>query len=933
MKLTVEERTWLDQNPDKLTLLFNTKMPPMEFSSATGVFTGVAADIIALVEKRLGVVFTKNPSDNWHTTLAGMESGECALAPTIVSSPERERIAFFTTPYVAVPLVIIGTRALHTGMKLEDLSGRRVAVVGGSAAEDYMRSRAKDRIEIIPMPSVVQGLRATSFGQVDAVVEGLGIASHFIAQEGISNLRVIGNTDYAYELSIGVSRKYPLLFSSVQKALADIPPAELESIRNRWVSPEIRGGISPETKRLIALAAVFTALLLLGMAIISFLLKRRLNEKVANLKASQQELLEQAELLHLAMEVTQAGIWEYRMATGMIQCSGQWWAMLGYPPQVKAIAITEHLEMVHPDDRPALNRLVESFIAAGGQERFETELRLRRPDGTWCWVYSKAKTTEWDESGGPSRIIGLDVNIQTLKEVQGKMVQSEARFRTLFMNAPIPLAHSSLDGTLIAVNGNFERVLGYTCEDIRDLDHWWRLAYPDPDYRNQVMSTWQAAIDRAKANDSSVENAEYRVTCKDGTVLTMIIGANLLSDSMLISCFDITERKRAEAEREKLHEQLLQSQKLEAIGTLAGGVAHDFNNMLGAIIGYAELTLMQMDAENPSRKNLDRILDAAQRSAALTRQLLTFARKQTVTPVVMDLNESIESTLKMLRRLIGENISLIWLPGQGPCIVRMDPSQFDQILVNLCVNAKDAIAGVGRITIETDAASVDQVYCDSHAGAVPGDYVILSVSDDGCGMDKETLNRIFEPFFTTKGTGEGTGMGLATVYGIVKQSHGVINVYSEPHRGTTFKIYIPCHASEAATAKPERIEEIPRSRGETILIVEDDPTLLEMGGMMLQQLGYSVILAGTPSEAIRIAEENSSEVQLFITDVVMPEMNGRDLADRLQSIRPTMKSLFMSGYTAEVIAHQGVLEKGIKLIQKPFSLKDLAIGIRNVLDG
>jgi two-component system, cell cycle sensor histidine kinase and response regulator CckA len=200
-------------------------------------------------------------------------------------------------------------------------------------------------------------------------------------------------------------------------------------------------------------------------------------------------------------------------------------------------------------------------------------------------------------------------------------------------------------------------------------------------------------------------------------------------------------------------------------------------------------------------------------------------------------------------------------------------------------------------------------------------------------MDKETLNRIFEPFFTTKGTGEGTGMGLATVYGIVKQNRGVINVYSEPRRGTTFKIYIQCHASEAATAKPKRIEEIPRSRGETILIVEDDPTLLEMGGMMLQQLGYSVILAGTPGEAIRIAEEDCSEIQLFITDVVMPEMNGRDLADRLQSIRPSMKSLFMSGYTAEVIAHQGVLDKGIKFIQKPFSLKDLAIGIRNVLDG
>jgi len=338
-----------------------------------------------------------------------------------------------------------------------------------------------------------------------------------------------------------------------------------------------------------------------------------------------------------------------------------------------------------------------------------------------------------------------------------------------------------------------------------------------------------------------------------------------------------------------------------------------------------------MAPSDPFRKNLYSILDAAQRSANLTRQLLAFARKQTIEPVVFDFNESVEAILKMVRRLIGENIELVWLPETGPCPVKMDPSQLDQILVNLCVNAKDAITDIGRITIETGTVSFDEAYCESHVEYVPGEYALLAVSDDGCGMDNETLNHIFEPFFTTKGLGRGTGMGLATVYGIVKQNAGFINAYSESEKGTTFRIYIPLNAIEAVTARPERIEDIPQSQGETILIVEDNPTLLELSMMMLQQLGYTVISAATPNEAIRVAEENSSEIQMVITDLVMPEMNGRDLADRLLTIRPMMKHLFMSGYTANIIAHQGVLDQGVNFIQKPFSLQALANKIRHAL--
>ncbi len=311
--------------------------------------------------------------------------------------------------------------------------------------------------------------------------------------------------------------------------------------------------------------------------------------------------------------------------------------------------------------------------------------------------------------------------------------------------------------------------------------------------------------------------------------------------------------------------------------------------------------------------------------------MLAFARKQTIIPVVLDLNQTVESMLKMLRRLIGEDIDLAWLPEAGLCPVKMDPVQVDQILANLCVNARDAIADVGKVTIETGNAVFDETYCADHAGFVAGEYVLLAVSDDGCGMDKETLDQIFEPFFTSKGVGQGTGLGLSTVYGIVKQNNGFINVYSEPGKGTTFRIYLPRYAGQAVDTQQEKAAEIPLSRGETVLVVEDEPALLTMDKMMLEKLGYRVLAAGTPGEAIRLAEEHAGEIHLLITDVVMPEMNGRDLAERLQSLYPGMKILFMSGYTADVIAHRGVLDEGVNFIQKPFSMKDLAVKVREAL--
>ncbi len=392
------------------------------------------------------------------------------------------------------------------------------------------------------------------------------------------------------------------------------------------------------------------------------------------------------------------------------------------------------------------------------------------------------------------------------------------------------------------------------------------------------------------------------------------------------------EQKRAEDEREKLQEQLSQAQKMESVGRLAGGVAHDFNNMLGVILGHTELALLQADENHDLYSDLIEIQKAAKRSANTTKQLLAFARKDIISPRQLDLNDTVESMLNMLRRLIGEDIDLSWLPAKKLWSVKMDPSQIDQILANLCVNARDAISGVGKLTIETGIKTFDEAYCKDNPGFIPGNFVLLAVSDNGCGMDKDTLDNLFEPFFTTKEVGKGTGLGLATIYGIVKQNNGFINVYSESGRGSTFNIYLPRLVDDENTDTDVPENKATAGGTETILLVEDEPTILRMTRMMLERKGYSVLSAATPAEAIDLAKAHADKIHLLMSDVVMPEMNGRDLAGQITALYPEIKLLFMSGYTADVIAHQGILDDGVTFIQKPFSMADMTEKVREVLD-
>jgi len=543
-----------------------------------------------------------------------------------------------------------------------------------------------------------------------------------------------------------------------------------------------------------------------------------------------------------------------------------------------------------------------------------------------------------DAEGDLVGIGSIVKDITHLKAAEAQLIEKSQFIESIVNFTPdILYIYDIVDRKNFYSNKGIETVLGYSVEEIQALGEKVlpSLMHPD-DFQTYIETT---VPKYGETPDNVPITHQYRFRHKGGQwrwleFIEFIYSRQAEGSPQRIFgvAHDITERKKAAEEREKLHAQLIQAQKMESVGRLAGGVAHDFNNKLSTILGFTELTMAELDKTDDLYGNLQQVFEAGKQSSEIVRQLLAFARKQTISPKVLSLNDTVAGMVKMLGRLIGEDIDLAWKPDPDLWAVKMDPSQVDQILANLCVNARDAIAGVGKITIETQNTVFDEAYCRDHAGFIPGEFVMLAVSDNGCGMDRETLANVFEPFFTTKEIGKGTGLGLSTVYGIAKQNQGFVNVYSEPDKGTTFKIYLPRHAETEPSAVVDAKTEIAQGRGETILLVEDDPTVLRLGERMLEGLGYMVIAAQSPDEAIGMFQEYRGEIHLLITDVVMPGMSGRDLSTQIRAIRPDIKTLFMSGYTANVIAHHGVLDEGVHFIEKPFSREDLAVKVLEALD-
>jgi two-component system cell cycle sensor histidine kinase/response regulator CckA len=524
----------------------------------------------------------------------------------------------------------------------------------------------------------------------------------------------------------------------------------------------------------------------------------------------------------------------------------------------------------------------------------------------------------------------MQIEIAERKRTEEALRQSEERFRELYHDAPVGYLELDNEGRITSVNRTECEMMGYAPDEMLGQPIWTFVADEETS-RQQVLALLAGRLPSAR-------DRERLFRRKDGTTFPVLIEDRLLQNEegkivgIRAALQDITERKEAEEKMVSLQEQLRQSQKMEAVGRLAGGIAHDFNNLLTVIQGHCEISLLQFQGNNPLREDIVEIKKAADRAGNLTRQLLAFSRRQIMEMKVIDLNALLRELEKMLRRVMGEDVELVTVLDEHLGKIKMDPGQMEQVVLNLAINARDAMPSGGKFILETTNVSLDEKYARSHIGVEAGRHVMLSVTDTGSGMSLQVKERLFEPFFTTKEKGKGTGLGLSTVYGIIKQSSGNIWVYSEPGHGSTFKIYLP-RVDEEADNLFRRDDTVSMLYGnETVLLVEDEPSVRGLAARVLRKQGYNVLEAVNGGEALQIADTYSGKIDLLLTDVVMPQIGGKELYDQLKPLRADLKVLFTSGYTETAIVQQGNLPPGVAFLQKPFSPIFLTHKVRELLD-
>jgi two-component system cell cycle sensor histidine kinase/response regulator CckA len=623
--------------------------------------------------------------------------------------------------------------------------------------------------------------------------------------------------------------------------------------------------------------------------------------------------------LNLALESARMGAWDLDLVTGSMSRSPNHDQVFGYETPLLRWSLEVFLSHVLPEDRDAVKAGFERALETG---EFREECRIRWLDGSVHWIAEQGRVLR-DEHGKPVRKVGVVTEITDLKAAAEAVRESEERHRALFDASPLPMwLYDRESLRILAVNDAAVRHYGYSrdeflsmsLEDIRPTEDIPKL---HADHVQEAPQYHSAGIWRHVKKNGTVIEVDVHVT-------DVAIGGRVLRLALL---HDVTAQRR-------LEEQLRQAQKMDAVGRLAGGVAHDFNNLLTVINGYTEL-LLEHFPEDPEKRarTLGEIAKAGERAATLTRQLLAFSRKQVVAPRTVDLNKIVSGVESLLHRMIGEDVELVGSLAPRLWSVRADPGQIEQVIMNLAVNARDAMPRGGRLAIETRNVELDESYVREHVYVEPGPYVLLSVSDTGTGMDQETMRHIFEPFFTTKEQGKGTGLGLATVYGIVQQFGGHVWVYSEPEKGTSVKVYLP-RVKKGVSSHPSMAQlPIPKPGTETVLLVEDEESIRRFAAEVLRASGYTVLEAPLPSSAIAMAESESGPIHVLLTDIVMPEMSGPDLAEAIKERHPATRPIFMSGYSNDAAVNQRLLEAGTAFLEKPFRPADLTRKVREVLEG
>lgn len=899
VQLTAEERAWLEAHA-VITVVQDPGWPPIEFADDQGAPSGITDDYLRLVEQRLGVTFKRVTRLNWQDAYDRLKRWDIDMTTSVAVTPERRDFWAFTKPYMSIPIVIFAQNDVTYIPDMQDLSGKTVAVVDGYAVSDWI-PRDFPRIRLVKVKSAKEGIDAVQQGRVFAFIDNMLVVSYYLAKLKTANVKIVGETPYINAQCMAVRKDWSILAEILQKALESISEKERAEIYQKWVPVRYEHGFNYALAWQVAglLAAIILGLLIWN---------RRLSREITRRRAAEAALEDEAIRRRILVERSRDGIVILNQNGSVYEANRRFAEMLGYSfEEVSRLSVWDW-EYVLPKDR------VLEMLGSVDEKGDSFETRHRRKDGTTYHVDIRTNAAVF---AGQKLIFCVCRDITERKKAE----EVHERLMAAIEQTDDTVVITDSRGAIQYVNPAFERSTGYSREEVLGRNPG--IFGGGPQDKELYQTLW-GTISAGNTWKGRVVNRR-----KDGALITLAASVSPVRDSsgrivnFVAVARDMTEQLR-------LQSQFEQAQRMESVGRLAGGVAHDFNNMLGVILGYTEIAMTKTDSSSPIYGDLQEVLRAARRSAEITRQLLAFARKQTIAPKTVSLNETVEGMLKMMRRLIGEDIDLVWLPARDLWSVKMDPSQLDQIFANLCVNARDAIVNVGKITIETSNVAFDRAYCEDHPGFFPGEFVQLAFSDDGTGMDQETLGRIFEPFFTTKGAGQGTGLGLATVFGIVKQNEGFINVYSEPGKGTTFKIYLP-RSSDNVPRAEEQVGGPVSGHGETVLLVEDEAAMLFLAERFLNGLGYRVLTAKTPEAAIKIAADYEGEIHLLITDVVLPGMNGKDLSAEILRMRPLAKCLYMSGYTADTIAHRGVLDEGVQFIQKPFTLRQFADKVADAL--
>jgi len=887
---TVSAQSPLPHQTQKETLIVGSEQdyPPFATGMTDADAGGFTVELWKAVAAEAGLSYTirVNP---FREVLQNFKDGETDVLINLGHLEERDQFADFTVPHVIVHGAVF-VREGETSIRSEDdLVGKSIIVLNADMAHVYALTKGWKQ-QLVLVDTAAEGFRLLASGKHDAILIGKLPGMQTVLNMGLTDIKVLKfNAGFAQKFGFAVHEGQSELLAKINEGLAIVKAnGTYDLLYQKWFGlyKVIEVGLQDLLKYIIPIVLFF-----LGVGGY-FFYRRQVERQVAA-----EALRESEERFNLAITGTGAGLWDWDMVNDTVYFSLQWKAMLGYEDHEIENAFSGWKKLWHPDDVTRIEEALKDYLDEK-TTRYEIEHRLRHKDGDWRWILTRGDIIK-DHDGKPYRWVGTNLDITARKQVE-EDIEKLARFTE---EDPRAVVRVTKDGVLRYANPSSRTLLQLLGVRIG-------LALPD---------AWLELIRKATAGGT---HETVNLVCGERT-FSVTAGYVPGRDYINLYANDITDRLR-------LQEEFRQSQKLEAVGHLAGGVAHDFNNLLTGIISCTEFVIENLKPDSPVHKDLDDVLGLGYRAANLTRQLLAFSRSQPLEPIVLRPNDLIENYAEMMGRLIGEDIAveLDLDPDLGNVLA--DPGQLEQVILNLAVNARDAMPGGGALHIQTENVVLDDEFIQRNQIAAPGPYILISIRDTGCGMEPATLSKMFDPFFTTKKQTKGTGLGMPTVYGIVAQHNGGIRAESTPGKGTEFFIYLPRVNEEPTQAEPQA--GTIGGGTETILVAEDDTIVRKITERYLGQLGYTVLSAPGGPEAVETAKGHKGKIDLLLTDVVMPEMGGRELFDKISAEREELKVLYMSGYTDNAIVHHGVLDKGLVFLNKPFQKNALAVKVRRALN-